>query len=48
MLFVFQVSITLESSETINRRFAHPSRRNSLTITKVDSLNLSHDTDMVE
>ncbi|RVW45471.1 hypothetical protein CK203_079752 [Vitis vinifera] len=43
-----EVSITLESSETVNRRFAHPSRRNSLTITKVDSLNLSHDTDMVE
>lgn len=36
-IIVFQVSITLESSETINRRFAHPSRRNSLTITKVDS-----------
>ena len=46
--YYFQVSITLESSETVNRRFAHPSRRNSLTITKVDSLNLSHDTDMVE
>lgn len=32
-----EVSITLESSETVNRRFAHPSRRNSLTITKVQS-----------
>lgn len=34
---VLQVSITLETSETINRRFVHPSRRNSPTITKVYS-----------
>lgn len=33
--FVFQVSITLETSETISRRFVHPSRKNSPTITKV-------------
>ncbi|KAL9244232.1 hypothetical protein vseg_018033 [Gypsophila vaccaria] len=32
-----EVSITLEISETINRRFVHPSRRNSPTITKVHS-----------
>lgn len=32
-----ELSITLESSETINRRFVHPSRRNSPTITKVQS-----------
>ncbi|XP_058004142.1 uncharacterized protein LOC110640764 isoform X4 [Hevea brasiliensis] len=32
-----EVSITLETSETINRRFVHPSRRNSPTITKVQS-----------
>ncbi|XP_058004133.1 uncharacterized protein LOC110640764 isoform X2 [Hevea brasiliensis] len=31
-----EVSITLETSETINRRFVHPSRRNSPTITKSD------------
>ena len=31
----FQVSVTLETSETINRRFVHPSRRNSPTHTKV-------------
>ncbi|KHG02859.1 Putative methylthiotransferase [Gossypium arboreum] len=30
-----EVSVTLETSETINRRFVHPSRRNSPTITKV-------------
>ncbi|XP_037497100.1 uncharacterized protein LOC105645377 isoform X2 [Jatropha curcas] len=30
-----EVSITLETSETINRRFVHPSRRNSLTMTKL-------------
>ncbi|XP_019449629.1 PREDICTED: uncharacterized protein LOC109352200 isoform X2 [Lupinus angustifolius] len=30
-----EISITLETSETINRRFVHPSRRNSPTITKV-------------
>lgn len=32
-----EVSITLETSETINRRFVHPSRRNSPTITKIQS-----------
>lgn len=32
-----EVSITLEMSETINRRFVHPSRKNSPTITKVQS-----------
>ncbi|XP_047177305.1 uncharacterized protein LOC124844411 isoform X1 [Vigna umbellata] len=32
-----EISITLETSETINRRFVHPSRRNSPTITKVQS-----------
>uniref|UniRef100_A0A7N0VEP1 Reduced growth phenotype protein 1 n=2 Tax=Kalanchoe fedtschenkoi TaxID=63787 RepID=A0A7N0VEP1_KALFE len=32
-----EVSVTLEMSETINRRFVHPSRRNSLTITKIQS-----------
>ncbi|CAN6803258.1 unnamed protein product [Brassica oleracea] len=30
-----EVSVTLETSETINRRFVHPSRRNSPTHTKV-------------
>ncbi|MBA0842589.1 hypothetical protein Goarm_002408, partial [Gossypium armourianum] len=30
-----EVSVTLETSETISRRFVHPSRRNSPTITKV-------------
>ncbi|KAI9197683.1 hypothetical protein LWI28_002535 [Acer negundo] len=32
-----EVSITLETSETISRSFVHPSRRNSPTITKVQS-----------
>lgn len=32
-----EVSITLEISETICRRFVHPSRRNSPTITKIQS-----------
>lgn len=32
-----EVSITLETSETISRRSVHPSRRNSPTITKVQS-----------
>ncbi|TXG47965.1 hypothetical protein EZV62_027259 [Acer yangbiense] len=32
-----EVSITLETSETISRRFVHPSRKNSPTITKVQS-----------
>ncbi|XVF66981.1 hypothetical protein PTKIN_Ptkin10aG0083500 [Pterospermum kingtungense] len=32
-----EVSVTLETSETINRDFVHPSRRNSPTITKVQS-----------
>ncbi|KAI4353091.1 hypothetical protein L6164_002065 [Bauhinia variegata] len=32
-----EVSITLETSETVTRRFVHPSRRNSPTITKVQS-----------
>ncbi|KAH7525271.1 hypothetical protein FEM48_Zijuj06G0207300 [Ziziphus jujuba var. spinosa] len=32
-----EVSITLETSETISRRYVHPSRRNSPTITKVQS-----------
>lgn len=32
-----EVSVTLETSETINQRFVHPSRRSSLTITKVQS-----------
>ncbi|KAF4359892.1 hypothetical protein G4B88_000885 [Cannabis sativa] len=32
-----EVSITLETSETIGRRHVHPSRRNSPTITKVQS-----------
>ncbi|CDY66873.1 BnaAnng23150D [Brassica napus] len=32
-----EVSVTLETSETINRRFVHPSRRNSPTHTKVQS-----------
>ncbi|XP_004510145.1 uncharacterized protein [Cicer arietinum] len=30
-----EISVMLETSETINRRFVHPSRRNSPTITKV-------------
>ncbi|CAM8923374.1 unnamed protein product [Rhodiola kirilowii] len=32
-----EVSITLEMSETISRQFVHPSRRNALTITKIQS-----------
>lgn len=32
-----EVSITLESSETVSQRFVHPSRRNSPTITKIQS-----------
>ncbi|XP_043817600.1 uncharacterized protein LOC110625572 isoform X2 [Manihot esculenta] len=32
-----EVSITLETSETVSRRFVHPSRKNSPTITKVQS-----------
>ncbi|XP_050386317.1 uncharacterized protein LOC126802693 isoform X2 [Argentina anserina] len=32
-----EVSITLETSETICRRYVHPSRKNSPTITKVQS-----------
>ncbi|KAJ0229880.1 Immunoglobulin [Hirschfeldia incana] len=32
-----EVSVTLETSETINRRFVHPSRRNSPTHAKVQS-----------
>ncbi|GMJ06720.1 Loss of TGN [Hibiscus trionum] len=32
-----EVSVTLETSETISRRFVHPSRRNSPTITRVQS-----------
>ncbi|MQL87198.1 hypothetical protein Taro_019741 [Colocasia esculenta] len=32
-----EVSITLETSETISQRFVHPSRRSSPTITKVQS-----------
>ncbi|KAM5554434.1 hypothetical protein ABKV19_022690 [Rosa sericea] len=32
-----EVSITLETSETISRRYVHPSRKNSPTITKVQS-----------
>lgn len=32
-----EISITLETSETINRHFLHPSRRNSPTVTKVQS-----------
>ncbi|KAI4369087.1 hypothetical protein MLD38_017574 [Melastoma candidum] len=32
-----EVSITLETSETIKRQFLHPSRRNTPTITKVQS-----------
>ncbi|GLT73058.1 hypothetical protein SLA2020_449430 [Shorea laevis] len=32
-----EVSITLETSETVSRRFVHPSRRNSPTLTKVQS-----------
>ncbi|KAB8653880.1 hypothetical protein FH972_026175 [Carpinus fangiana] len=32
-----EVSITLETSETVSRRFIHPSRRNSPTLTKVQS-----------
>ena len=32
-----EVSVTLETSETISRRFIHPSRRNSPTITKIQS-----------
>lgn len=32
-----EVSITLETSEIINQRFVHPSRRSSPTITKVQS-----------
>jgi hypothetical protein len=35
MFDYFQVSITLETSETINPRALHPSRRSSPTITKV-------------
>lgn len=35
IIIILQISITLEISETINRRFVHPSRRNSPTITKV-------------
>ncbi|XP_015947598.1 uncharacterized protein LOC107472603 [Arachis duranensis] len=32
-----EISVTLETSETISRRFIHPSRRNSPTITKIQS-----------
>ncbi|KAL8030987.1 hypothetical protein ABFX02_14G321800 [Erythranthe guttata] len=32
-----EVSITLEAKESINRRFVHPSRRHSPTITKIHS-----------
>lgn len=32
---LMQVLITLETSETINRKFVHPSRKHSPTITKV-------------
>lgn len=32
-----EVSVTLETSEVINQRFVHPSRRSSLTITKIQS-----------
>ncbi|KAJ6378324.1 hypothetical protein OIU78_028550 [Salix suchowensis] len=32
-----EVSITLETSETVSRRYIHPSRKNSPTITKVQS-----------
>lgn len=32
-----EVSVTLEMSEIINQRYVHPSRRTSLTITKVQS-----------
>ncbi|XP_044494071.1 uncharacterized protein LOC123217242 [Mangifera indica] len=32
-----EVSITLETSETISQRFVHPSRRNAPTITKIQS-----------
>ncbi|KAG1364215.1 hypothetical protein COCNU_11G010420 [Cocos nucifera] len=32
-----EVSITLETSETINQHFVHPSRRSSPTITKIQS-----------
>ncbi|CAN8302983.1 unnamed protein product [Cochlearia groenlandica] len=32
-----EVTVTLETLETINRRFVHPSRRNSPTLTKVQS-----------
>ena len=46
-IVVFQVSITLETSETISRRFVHPSRRNAPTITKVNFLSLHIDTDMM-
>ncbi|KAM7265534.1 hypothetical protein ACFE04_003217 [Oxalis oulophora] len=43
-----EVSITLETSETINRRFVHPSRRNSPTITKVQSDHHEVVADMVQ
>ncbi|CAO2814034.1 unnamed protein product [Amaranthus hypochondriacus] len=43
-----EVSITLEISETINRRFVHPSRRNSPTLTKVHSDHHEIVADMVQ
>ncbi|XP_021609690.1 uncharacterized protein LOC110613071 isoform X2 [Manihot esculenta] len=43
-----EVSVTLETSETINRQFVHPSRRNSPTITKVQSDHHEAVADLVE
>ncbi|XP_010688707.2 uncharacterized protein LOC104902585 [Beta vulgaris subsp. vulgaris] len=43
-----EVSITLEISETINRRFVHPSRRNSPKLTKVQSDHHEVVADMVQ
>ncbi|KAJ6825044.1 uncharacterized protein M6B38_378265 [Iris pallida] len=43
-----EVSVTLETSEIINQRFVHPSRRSSQTITKVQSDHHEVVADMVQ
>lgn len=43
-----EVSITLETSETISRRFVHPSRKNSPTITKIQSDHYEVVSDLVQ
>ncbi|CAL2240698.1 unnamed protein product [Prunus armeniaca] len=45
---ISQVSITLETSETISRRFVHPSRKNSPTITKIQSDHYEVVSDLVQ